>query len=197
MTRYSQVQQNKAAQKVNVRKELNDFEQMLEELKIQYEQFFLGVLPMQPEKLHGDVKRALRRLFKLPFKNSEMSFRLRMLENRYTAYNSYWMRILKQKEDGTYSRDVFKAELRKRTQQHEVEANSAQGAASKQMKDLFQTYKDTLERQTNRTHDIRFEDFKRSLVKKAKVLQEQHGSKKFNFKVVVKNGKVTISAQSK
>jgi hypothetical protein len=197
MTQYSQVQKNVAASKVNVRHELAKFEQMLEDLKVQYEQYFIGVLPLQPEKLHLDVKRALRRLYGLPFKSSAVGFQVKVLENRYSSYNSYWQRVLRAKEDGTYSRDVFKADLRARNANMDAINQSADGAANKQMQDLFISYKTALEHQTNRCQNIDFDDFKKSLVKRAKLLREQHGTDKLSFKVVVKNGKVTISAESK
>lgn len=197
MTQYSQVQKNVQANKVDVRAELLKFEQMLEDLKVQYEQHFIGVLPMQPEKLHHDVKRQLRKLFRLPFKSSAMGFQLKVLENRYSTYNSYWQRVLREKEEGTYSRDVFKAGIRVRNEQLEAAELSSGGAANKQMMDLYTSYKEALERQTNRAQHVDFSEFKKSLVQRAKILKEQHGAEKLSFKVVVKNGKVTISAQTK
>jgi hypothetical protein len=197
MTQYSQVQKNVQANKVDVRAELVRFEQMLEELKVHYEQHFIGVLPMQPEKLHHDVKRELRKLFKLPFKTSAMGFQLKVLESRYSSYNSYWQRVLREKEDGTYSKDVFKAGIRVRNEQIEAVQHSVGGVANKQVMDLYSSYKEALERQTNRAHHIDFNDFKKSLVQRARALREQHSAEKLSFKVVVKNGKVTISAQTK
>jgi hypothetical protein len=197
MTQYGQVQKNREARQVDIRRELAEFEKMLEELKIQYEQYFIGVLPFQPEKLHTDVKRKLRHLFKLPCKNSATGFQLKMLENRYSSYHSYWLRILKEKEEGVYSRDVFKAGIRERQVQQDADNNSVAGAANKQLHDLFQTYKATLEKETKRTQQIDFNEFKKSLVQQAKVLREQHGVQKFSFKVAVKNGKVTVSAHIK
>jgi len=197
MTQYSQVQKNVQANKVDVRAELAKFEQMLEALKVHYEQYFIGVLPIQPDKLHHDLKRELRKLYRMPFKSSALGFQLKVLENRYSSYNSYWQRVLREKEDGTYSKDVFKAEIRVRNDKLEVAEQSAGGAANKQVMELYSSYKEALERQTNRAHNIDFSDFKKSIVQRARVLREQHGAEKLSFKVVVKNGKVTISAQTK
>lgn len=197
MVQYSRVTKNKEASKVDVRAEIAEFEKLLADLKINYEQFFLGILPMQPEKLHKEVKRRLRRLFTLPFKTAAMTYKVKVLENRYTTYNNYWQRILKQKEEGTYSRDVFKAQIRQKNIVESEKENSAQGKANKQMKELFSTYKDALEKTTGRRQNIDFNNFQRSLVKRAKALKEQQGASKFSFKVVVKKGKVSVCAQMK
>ena len=100
--------------RVDLRIEIDRVQVMLDELKVTYEQYFTGLLPLAPDKDHNEMKRQLRLLRKSPFKNSETSFRLRMLETRYSTLNTYWMRVLKEREAGTYYKDVFKAELREK-----------------------------------------------------------------------------------
>lgn len=198
MTKYGQVAKNVEAKRSNTaRKELAVFEAMLSELKTQYEQFFLGIIPKRPDKLHSDVGRKLRSLYKLPFKSSAQSFKLKTLENRYSTYNNYWQRVLRQKEEGTYSRDVFKAAIRQKEMANEVKERSTQGVANKQMKELYSVYKHTFEKSSGKQMNVDFNNFRSSLVKKAQTFRNTHGSKKIAFKVVVKNGKVTVSAQAK
>lgn len=184
-------------EKLDLRAELDKLEGSVSELKVLYEQYFAGLMPLAPERQHNEIKRHIRKLLQAPFKNSAASFRLKSLEGRYQALNTYWQRVLKQREDGTYSKDVFKSELREKTANEEQRAQTAQGQAEKSLRHLFDSYCSALEHNTGQAQKLDFDLFQRSLVKRAKDLKEKHPEKKLTFKVVVKNGKVTIQAKTK
>ncbi|RMG44652.1 MAG: hypothetical protein D6719_01500 [Candidatus Dadabacteria bacterium] len=187
----------RAFEKLDLRAELDLLERMIAELKVDYEQYFLGIVPFSPDKQHSAVKRKIRELVNAPFKNSQMNFRLRTLESRYQTYNNYWQRVLREREEGTYSRDVFKANLRERRALEVARENTKVGKADKSMRTLYDNYRRALEKQTGRKQDIDFNAFKKSLIKRAKSYREKHGNKKLVFKVAVKDGKVTIRAKAK
>lgn len=187
----------RAFEKLNLVRELKVLEVMLEELKIQYEQFFLGLLPHAPDHLHRDVKQAIRKIRKAPFKKSAIKYRQLTLEHRYQTYNDYWQRTQRKRDEGTYDRDLFKAELRERNAKEAALAGTTKGATARGVQELFQIYKQTLEKETGRAQRLDYDKFQKSIVKRAKALQQQHGSKKLSFKVVVDNGKVSIKARAK
>ena len=188
--------EERAFERIDVRAELDRLESGLSELKVQYEQHFLGILPLAPDKLHAEVKQLIRRIRKAPFKNSAMGFRLRSLETRYQTFHTYWQRVLKEREDGTYVRDIFKAELRSRLATEAAEATTAKGEANRGMKELFDTYRSALEKQSGQSVDVDFGAFKESLIKRAKDLKEKHNVKKLTFTVTVKDGKVLVQAKA-
>ena len=126
-----------------------------------------------------------------------MGFRLRAIENRYQTYHTYWERVLKQREDGTYSKDVFKANLREKRAFEEAHAGTAEGVAERGMVSLFNAYKMALEKQTGKVPQLDFKAFHTSLVQRAKDLKAKTGAEKLSFKVMVKNGKVTVQAKAK
>lgn len=189
--------ENKAEQRVNLRAELDALEGELNELKIQFELYFTGIHPLPPDKLHDQVKRHIRTLTKAPFKSSEIHFRFKTLKNRYSSFNTYFQRVQREREEGTYVRDVFKAEVRERAVDEQQQAQTPQGAASNSMKDLFKSYREALEKATGKTHELDFEKFRNSLAQRAKELRERIGTQKLVFKVVVKNGKVVVKAQQR
>ena len=127
--------------RANLRFELSKLEEMLGELKVLYEQYFLGVSPLPPDKLHTKVKMAFRAMRRAAFKSSEISYRLRALQTRYQTLNTYWQRVLREREAGTYSRDVFKANIRERAALEESFAQTAGGMAEKGLKSLFEAYR--------------------------------------------------------
>jgi hypothetical protein len=180
----------------DLRLELDALEGRIADLKVQYEQYFSGILPLPPDKLHNEIKRTIRQLTSAPFRSSEINYRLRAIKGRYLSFDEYFQRVMKQREEGSYHRDVFKADLRERIQEEERFNKTDEGAAASGVRALFDTYKQALEKQTGKTHELDFKAFQQSLVKRAKELKEQHGVKKLTFKVVVKNGKVSVQAKS-
>lgn len=183
--------------KRDIRAELDRLEVKMNELKLLFEQYFSGILPLPPDKLHNEIKREIRGLLKAPFRNSAMNYRLKSLEGRYHTFNTYWQRVLKQRENGTYSKDVFKAELRERITLAEARAQTAVGAAERRMEGLFNTYRSALEKVSGTKHNIDYDNFEKSLIKRAQDFKEKHGAEKLSFKVVVKEGKVSVQIKAK
>lgn len=183
--------------KLDLRLELDRLEGSLGELKVLYEQYFAGVLPLAPESQHKEIKRRIRALIRAPFKSSAINYRLRALETRYNTFNTYWQRILKQKEEGTYSKDVFKAAMRERVAFEEARAQTAAGQAQRSMESLFNAYRGALEKETGKKHDIQYEKFEKNLLQRAKDFKQKSGATKLSFKVTVKDGKVSVQIKGK
>lgn len=185
----------RAFERHDLRAELDQFEEALQSLKIIYEQYFSGILTMAPEKQHQEIKTLMRKLKKAPFKSSAMNYRMRALEQRYQTYNSYWQRVLREREEGTYAKDVYKANLREAQAEEEARSATRQGKAEKQMRDLFNAYKDAIEKQTGKAQTLDFKKFHQHLVQSAKELKKKTGNKKVSFSVVIQDGKVKLKAK--
>lgn len=175
--------------------QLDKLERDIEELKVYYEQYFIDLIPHPPEKLEKNIAMAMRVLLKSPFKSSATRFRLRSLINRYQTYHTYWERVKKQREEGKYTKDVFKADLRERELQEAKEAASAAGKAEKGMQQLFSSYENALKKSGADTSKLNYDAFRQSLVNQAKHLKKNKGVSKLSYKIVVKNGKVVVKAQ--
>jgi hypothetical protein len=87
-------------------------EEELEALKARYEQYFLGVERREPNHWREDVKKKVLRLKGAFTRNTGLRFRLQSLNARYLSYERLWKRSAREKEEGTYRRDLFKARLR-------------------------------------------------------------------------------------
>jgi type IV secretory pathway VirB10-like protein len=101
-------------------------EQELEEVKAKYEMYFLGVERMEPARRRDELKRNIARLKTAFTRNTGLRFRIQALHARYLAYERLWLRAARQKEEGTYRRDLFKA--RRRAKQ--IEARPKQPGAA-------------------------------------------------------------------
>jgi hypothetical protein len=92
--------------------ECQALEEELEELKARYEQYFLGVERREPNRWREEVKKKVLRLKGAFTRNPALKFRVQSLHARYLSYERLWLRSVREKEEGTYRRDVFKAKLR-------------------------------------------------------------------------------------
>lgn len=91
---------------------LADAEIRLKRLRTLYDQWFMGLERLEPQKQKTEVERIIADLKLKQPRNTALRFRLNQLVQRYTTYSTYWTRISRQIEEGTYKRDVLRARRR-------------------------------------------------------------------------------------
>ena len=91
---------------------LAETELRLRRLRQLYDQWFVGVERAEPQNQRLEVDRAIAALRREQIRNTALKFRLNQLVQRYVTYNTYWQRITRQIEEGTYKRDVLRARRR-------------------------------------------------------------------------------------
>jgi hypothetical protein len=100
-------------------------EEELEALKARYEQFFLGLERREPARIREELKRRVARLKDSFTRNTGLKFRLQSLHARFISYERMWLRGAREREAGTYRRDLFKARLhRTKAEQAAAEAGA-------------------------------------------------------------------------
>lgn len=180
----------------NINSQLDFFEKKLLELKILYEQYFCDLLPLQPEIEHQEMKNLVRALLRTPFKNSQANFRLKNLILRFQTLQTYWERVLKQREDGSYKGDKFRANLRIKIK--EELAHKKKDSLNKEecmMQDLYKCYKKALKENGITNNEIDYNSFKSSLKNKSELLMKEKNAPSVNFRVAIEKGKVSIKAR--
>lgn len=85
---------------------LHDAELRLKRLKALYEQWFQGIERIEPTVARKDLERAFSILNRNKPRNTAARFRLQQLVARYQVYTTFWGRIARQIEEGTYERDI-------------------------------------------------------------------------------------------
>lgn len=106
---------------------LDSLEEELEEIKVKYEMYFIGAERMEPARRRDDLKRNIARLKNAFTRNAGIRFRIQALHARYLSYERLWMRSAREKEAGTYRRDVLKA--RKKATERPEAAPAGEAAA--------------------------------------------------------------------
>lgn len=92
---------------------LNDIETKLDRLRALYEQYFQGLERLEPQIPKKDVERRIQMLRKAQPRNTALRFRTQQVIQKYTTYLTYWNRVARQIEEGTYRRDVLRARQRR------------------------------------------------------------------------------------
>ncbi len=88
---------------------VNELETRVDRLRSLYDQYFMGIERVPPAVPHKDVDRRVQVLRREQIRNTGLRFRFQMIVQRYNTFQSYWIRICRQIEEGTYKRDVLRA----------------------------------------------------------------------------------------
>jgi hypothetical protein len=91
---------------------LADAEVRLRRLRTLYDQWFHGLERSEPQVQRAEIDKKIADMRRAQPRNTALRFRFNQLVQRYTTYNTYWQRITRQIEEGTYKRDVLRAKRR-------------------------------------------------------------------------------------
>lgn len=110
---------------------IREFEAMLTEadgrlkrLRTLYDQWFCGIERFEPHQHRTQFDMLMTRMGNALPRNTALRFRYQQLQQRYKTYSTYWSRVARQIEEGTYHRDVLRAR-RRREKRQELEAARA------------------------------------------------------------------------
>lgn len=113
---------------------IEEFAAKLENLRVRYEQYFIGVEKQPPTNMRMDVARIMRELEQAFTNNTAIKFKIQSNIQKFTSYSTYWNRILREIEDGTYKRHLDKAKRQQAEEQRKEEAKKARQEARQQQK---------------------------------------------------------------
>jgi hypothetical protein len=178
--------------------ELKMLEVKLNQLKLEYEKYFLGTRPTEPAQARSEVQKAVIRWSNTRITNTAQRFKFNSLNGRYQAFKRQWDNIIRQIEAGTYKRHVFKADLRDRERGIGTTGGPTGGAkaatAGDGRADLFETYRDAMMATGQNASGLTPEKLQRALAKQEAAIKQKYGCDRVDFKVVVTDGKVKLKA---
>ena len=187
--------------------DLDQLEKAIEHLKIEYEKYFMGVERRPPIMLRKDTDRLVNRYVGYRSPNTALKFRAQTLVQRMVSYRQLWDRTMQQIEDGTYRRDVMKANRKAQYQPpvtgrqtgHEVieDAELIEDEPKGKWSGVYDQYVKARSSTQEGTKGISYEKLEKALEKQARQLKEKYKAKDVEFKVVVENGKTRLKATAK
>ncbi|MCX7991540.1 MAG: hypothetical protein N2999_05860 [Proteobacteria bacterium] len=94
--------------KEEIKQDLDNIERKIEQLKIEYEKFFVGITKIEPVVMKNQIVQLIKKYASHQFNNVMLSFRYKNLLARFLTYQEYWNRILKLIEEGKNPKDYRK-----------------------------------------------------------------------------------------
>jgi len=179
--------------------DLHTLENKLKALKLDYEQYFLGTRPREPAQARSEVQKLFTIYTNTPIQNTALRFRFNSLCARYFALRRQWDLVLRQIEEGSYSRHVFKADLharrRPRTEAQPAAPpeNRPENAAG-DSREVYQAYIAACRSTGEDTRTLTPERMEKVLRGQADAIRKQYGCEEVRFRVVVEGGKARLKA---
>jgi hypothetical protein len=174
--------------------ELVALENKINQLKNEYEQYFLGTRPREPLQLRAAVDKIVARRMSLPSQNTAERFKFSSLGQRLQTFKRQWGEIMRQMEAGTYTRHVFKARLHERPSSGPVREASADSRDATSP-DLFSSYVEAARSCGQDVSKLTREQLASVVDKQSAALRERLGCEQIDFHVVVRDGKVKLKAK--
>jgi hypothetical protein len=176
--------------------DLDALDEAMSELQVLYEKYFLGLDRRPPDQQRRKVSETMRLLKTTQVKNTGLKFRIQTMFAKLISFERMWDRTLREIEDGTYKRDLFKAKLRQARQSSEPQRGRS---ASPQISDdmirkLYDTYMVARQRTGESTSGLTYESLASRLRTQVPELMARHKARNIEFKVVIKGGKAVLKA---
>ena len=180
----------------DIEQDLHMLDHKTKQLKIEYEQYFLGVRKRIPQMLRGEVNKIISYYANVPIKNTGNRFKFNNLRARFFTFKRHWDQTCRKMEDGTYERDLFKAKLRERernagTERREEIAAKDTGPSKEQ---VYAAYLEARKSTGQGVKGLTPEKLESLLAKQESAIRERYGVDQVRFKVVVEEGKAKLKA---
>jgi len=177
--------------------EIKMLEIKLNQLKLDYEKYFLGSRPTEPAMPRAEVQKMFVKWSNTRITNTALRFKFNSINGRYQAFKRRWDDTLRQIDAGTYKRHVFKADLHDR--ERGIGVDPTGGAAGKATPgaspdELFETYRDALMATGQDASKISPAKLQAAIRKQEAAVKKKFGCERVDFKVVVQDGKVKVKA---
>ena len=187
---------------------LDTLDQKILKLRTEYEQFFAGLVQREPTDKREEVAALIRRIGRERIYNTAQKFRFQQLRARFTSFSTYWNRTVRQLEEGTHRRDLFRIRLREQLEKEQQGAAADAAPKTKPAraptvdtiqdpKALRRLYKDflaTRKKCRERTDNVQFDKMVQFMENQTKAIKKRFGCNAVRFELVEDGGKAKLKA---
>ena len=173
----------------------------LKQLRMEYEQYFLGARKREPQLLRGEVNKVVAYYANAPIRNTALRFLFNNLRARYFTHKRLWDETCRKIDDGSYERHLFKADLHERERAEKrakrgTTAGAAPAAAAGASGEdaLFSAYVGARGETGQGAAGITREKFAALLRQQEEAIRTKFGAAKVSFRVVVEDGRAKLKA---
>ena len=146
----------------------------------------------------AEIQKAVIKYSNQSIQNTAQRFKFNSINSRYQAFKRQWENVLRQMEQGTYKRDIFKANLRDRQRDEgaaaKPKAKTGGATSSKAGALLFDSYVNAAAACGQKVEGLTPKKLQAVIDKQTDALRKKLGCKDVTFRVDVKNGRVKLKA---
>jgi hypothetical protein len=180
---------------VAIEEELQVLETKLKQLRLDYEQYFLGSRPREPVQARGEVSKLFHLYNNTAIPNTAARFKFNSLCSRFFAYRRQWDEVLRKIEEGSYTRHVFKANLHDRERGKKPLTPAAAPAEEvAPAPDVFESYREACMSTGQDVSRLTRAGMDAILRKQEQEIRQRFGCSEVRFRVVVEGGKARLKA---
>lgn len=188
----------------NLTNQLDDLEQKIFLLKIEYEKYFSGVEKVEPFRDRQAIQRLLRDFNETPMRVAQQRFRYQTLKARFQALELYWNRNLTMVERGTHPKMRFRADLKAKAPATEPRITAEQEAVLRERQErqereerayklVYEKYVEA-RRQCGQSTDLAFDAVRDALKNQVRQIKSTYKVESVKFRVVIEGGKAKVKA---
>ncbi len=167
-------------------------------LKIEYEQYFMRVIKLEPIRLRDKVERKILTYSTQKTANTADKFKLNSIVAKYNSYKQYWKRVLRSMEDGTYVRKSEGGGNMPSPSAIPVKKESTTAKKPEDpIKEAYNEYIETRKKQNEPVKDLSFEKFSKNIEASKKKIEQKYKTKNVEVKISVKDGKTKLTLKAR
>jgi hypothetical protein len=192
--------------------QLDELEQRMSYLKIQYEKYFSGIERIEPLRERDDLKRMIRDMHENPLRNPAQRFKFQQLKARLQSLEMYWIRNLVMIERGTHPKMQFRANLKGAPKgPEELAASAIEPMLSEEQEEVLRRRQEIQDKEDRalklgyekymeararcgQSTDIAFDTVRGILKQQVRQIKSQFGVESVRFRIAVEEGKAKVKA---
>ena len=179
----------------DIEEDLHLLDARLKQLRMEYEQYFLGFRKREPQLVRSEVQKIISYYANVPIRNTGHRFKFNNLRARFFALRRHWDETQRKIEEGRYERHRFQADLHERvrgTASQAPEPSTPPGAG--ELDRLFEAWLAARTATGQPTAGLSRERLAAQLEQQTAAICERFGAGEVRFRIVVEDGRAKLKA---
>jgi len=192
---------------MSLEEDLEDLDQGIRKLQIEWDKFFAGLERTPPNDLKRRTELLIRRNLGTEIRNGAQRFRFQSLSARYNTYNELWSKRLRYLEEGRpwHGPRVTPTAPEPTAQEKAAAARAAASPAAgyrvsnslgdgETVKRLYDQFVEARQK-SGETAAVKFESFHKLIAQQTGRILSEKGAKAVDFRLETQGGKVSLKAK--
>jgi len=173
--------------------EVDGLNAKIEQLRVAYDRFFMGLERVPPARERAALEREIRLSPLHRAQTTATKFRFQGIQQRFATYRTYWDRVMRMIEEGTFRRELPD----RGGTEGEAGARPKSGRAPDEdtrLRELYEAWSEARQAVGARSR-VDFEKFRAKMEATKRRHREHFGCRDVDYAVKVKDGKVALTAR--